>query len=569
MTVTASDARSLATHLATLDADALADLFAARAVSPTSTWADFFDVAEGLLEPAQLARAVATVTDHEVAALRDALAADRAVDDPADLAARALVAPDGTVYAAVADAVRAAEPVAPASVFTGAPESDAAVAERVFGSAASLADLLHSAAKAPLARIGTGALSASDRRRLVESGAVATAEDADRLVAIADLAGLLVGVGERSWMVTNAGLDWLRRRTAERWDLVAHSLRTQLPPALRSDGGGWRATEEWAGAHPFDPAWPDRIAELAALWVQWGILGPDGTPSGWARRFAAGGEADLAALQALLPHEVDKVYLQNDLTAIAPGPLEPQLDLRLRTMARRESRAQAATYRFTAESIGAALAGGETAASLTDFLTTLSLTGVPQPLAYEIERSATRHGRLRVGPDAKGHTRISGDPDLLEALAVDQALRPLGLLHDGTHLLSRSGVDTTFWMLSDARYPVLAVNIDGEPRALDRHHVGEDEHSAPTALTQYRTLVERLQANSSADTDAAWLERELDQAVRTRAVVTLDVRMPDGSTREVTVEAAGLGGGRLRGRDRAADVERTLPLSSIISVRPA
>lgn len=47
------------------------------------------------------------------------------------------------------------------------------------------------------------------------------------------------------------------------------------------------------------------------------------------------------------------------------------------------------------------------------------------------------------------------------------------------------------------------------------------------------------------------------------------VRMPDGSERSFTLEAAGLGGGRLRGRDRAADIERTLPVSSIVSVAGA
>jgi len=41
------------------------------------------------------------------------------------------------------------------------------------------------------------------------------------------------------------------------------------------------------------------------------------------------------------------------------------------------------------------------------------------------------------------------------------------------------------------------------------------------------------------------------------------VGMPDGSTRDLLLEATGIGGGRLRGRDRAADVERTLPVSSI------
>lgn len=44
--------------------------------------------------------------------------------------------------------------------------------------------------------------------------------------------------------------------------------------------------------------------------------------------------------------------------------------------------------------------------------------------------------------------------------------------------------------------------------------------------------------------------------------------MPDGSERELTLEPTGLGGGRLRGRDAAAEVERTLPVGLIASVRP-
>ena len=81
-------------------------------------------------------------------------------------------------------------------------------------------------------------------------------------------------------------------------------------------------------------------------------------------------------------------------------------------------------------------------------------------------------------------------------------------------------------------------------------------------------LAEALRASGDGDADAAWLERELEQAVRARATVVVAVRLPDGSAREFTLEAAGLGGGRLRGRDRAADIERTLPVSSIVGVRP-
>ncbi|THE06535.1 helicase-associated domain-containing protein [Microbacterium oleivorans] len=567
--MTASDARALATRLATLDPDALAALFDARHIAPNTSWTDFFDAADSLLDPAQLTRAFGDVSDLEAAALREAVDRSSPVAQPfrAGLVARALADETGRPYDAVAAALGSAAPVGAPAVFEGEPESDAASAERAFDAVASLADILHAATRTPLGRIGSGALSAGDRRRLVEAGAAATPDDADTLVAIAAETGLLAG-SDRNWTITQAGSTWLGTRTVERWTEVAHRLRDRLPHSLRSPDGGWRKPADWPGAHPFDPAWPERVRRLAAMLTQWAMFTPDGTPPAWATELADGKDADADALRSLLPHEVDKVYLQNDLTAIAPGPLEPQLDLRLRTTARRESRAQAATYRFTADTIGAAFAGGETAASLTAFLTELSLTGVPQPLAYEIERAATRHGTLRVGLDRHGDTRVSGDRDLLEAINVDQALRPLGLVPDGEDLVTRTSADTTFWMLSDARYPVLAVDADGAPRALGRHEVAETAAPEPSASDRYRPLIETLKASLSEDADAAWLERELEQAVRTRATIGITVRMPDGSTRDVTLEAAGLGGGRLRGRDRAADVERTLPLSSIVSVRP-
>ena len=42
----AGDERTLATWLASLDDNALADLFTRRGVSPAASWRDFFDAAE-------------------------------------------------------------------------------------------------------------------------------------------------------------------------------------------------------------------------------------------------------------------------------------------------------------------------------------------------------------------------------------------------------------------------------------------------------------------------------------------------------------------------------------------
>ncbi|KAA9085388.1 helicase-associated domain-containing protein [Microbacterium radiodurans] len=574
------DARALASWLASADDRVLTDLFAARQVPAAPGWNDFFDAAEALLESASIARGAALLSRDLVAALGDAVATGGSVaagPERDSLVARAFVRPDGTPYGSVADAwpalttaatteaerEPAARPATDAIASASGTENDAQLAERAFAVVAALADVIHATGPAPLARTGAGTLGASDRRRLIELGAADDAETAEQLVAIGAEAELLRSA-ERDWRVTADGAAWLTRNTVDRWVSIAQHLRDALPPALRGSRGEVLDAGEWERAYPLDPSWAARARGLADRWRAWAIIDAAGRPSGWSTKFVAGGPVDTALLTDLLPGEVDRIFLQNDLTAIAPGPLEPAIDARLRRAAKRESRAQASTYRFSAESIGAALAAGEDAASLTEFLRTISLTGLPQPLAYELERAAARHGRIRVRANADGGTRVEADEPLLDTLRVDQALRPLGLVGETGALVSRSSLDTVFWMLSDARYPVVAVDADGQSRVLRRLRLA----AAPEPeRPRHDDLVARLRGARGTDDEAAWLVRELEHAVRARAVVVVTVRLPDGAARDFVLEATGLGGGRLRGRDRAADVERTLPVSSISAVR--
>jgi hypothetical protein len=567
------DARALATTLAARDDAALAETFAARGVSPAAAWDDFFDAAEALLDAASIDRALLRLD-------RTALRALAAGASPADGVAATLVLTDesGRPYAPVAERVHAAQASNPAAFAVGAPPDElrtadaraaAAAAERAFSTAGSLADVLLACLHTPLVRTGAGAVSAADRKRLFEDGALSSPDELEDLL-LSAVAAQLASPREREWVVTEAGESWLRAATGERWAVMADGFRDVLPDGLRTPDGGILPLPAWLDAYPLDAAWPDRARRLQRIGTLWGLFDDSGAEFAWTASLRRGDPADASAMAAYLPPEIDRVYLQADLTAIAPGPLAPALDLRLRAIAHRESRAQASTYRFTAQTLGAGMTEGETAESIRDFLARISLTGIPQPLDYLIESTAARHGLIRVrGDAASGRTRIeSADRAILDTMAVDQALRPLGLLPEAGALTSRVGRDAVYWTLADARYPVVALDDTGRPVAMNRRAGNAAGDGEPSPGERYARLIATLRSGHRTDGDEAWLGRELEQAVRSRAEIVVVVRMPDGSERSLTLEAAGLGGGRLRGRDRAADIERTLPVSSIVSVRP-
>ena len=614
----------LAARLRGLPRPELASALQAREFD-TSSVRDLFDLAEVLLAPdsvdhclSRLDRrhlavlaAASSVADEHGDALTDAVQAelvrfgasaelsDATTALLGELATALLVVlSEGRVHVPTAVTARLAmhtprdiptaeELAAPAPpVLVGVDDVDRSLLERraaetAYATVAATAELLAELGTQPARELAKGGLALPDSKRLAESSGIPL-ETLPRLFHRADEAGLVVRDGA-FWLESDLGAEWTQQSAAARWRRLAQCWRDRIPAPLRElvarrsetlTATDLRDDVRWfypAGGRWIDEGLDRLVGDAESLG-----LAVSGEPIE-AGRLVLAGDIDRAArmLASHFPTQVDKVYLQHDLTIVSPGPLEPALDARLRGFADVEGRDLASTYRVSAASVNRGLAAGESADSILEFLGGLSLTGIPQPLAYLVGEAAARFGSVRVAAaveaDAPARAAIrSDDEQLVRTLAVDQSLSSLGLRQTGPNrLLSRFTADVVFWALSDARYPVAAEDANGDIMRLRRHRLAPAP-PPPQKTDPIAALLDRVLATGDEGaTEQAWLARQLEAAARAKETLTVTVRMPGGQTADYLLAPASVANGRLRARDRKADIERTLPLSAIAAVSAA
>ncbi|TFD71321.1 helicase-associated domain-containing protein [Cryobacterium gelidum] len=625
----------LASRLRALSDAELRHVITMRGVSANGIQ-DFFDLAEALLDPSNIQLALSHLDRSTLAVLAVAGQLTSKNSVPSVTALTSRLSELGSAEVVLTDVVRRVDtlhalllvdgnngcclpydPVAthlatwpaqslpgaadlattlPPATRAGIPDTEIAfidqlAAERAFAVVSSIAELVNELSREPARQLSRGGLGLPDSKRLA---AIMTVE-LDLVAPIVDLAARanLLARSDGYWMETEAGEAWLLERTTDRWAALASAWRAALPPIVADIlplqagllwGEGLTAYIAWL--YPAGGEWMlAQLIEFARDAELLGVMAHDTTSTAGASVLRGDPEAAIATMATALPAEVGAVYLQHDLSIVAPGPLAPSLDARLRGMADVESRELASSYRITAASVNRALAAGENAASLLAFLASISLTGIPQPVDYLVNESASRYGRVRVGsltgrPSAPagpiGDNTVflsyvsSADAALLGTIAVDQTLASIGLVRtgDGEHLLSRFSGDTVFWALSDARYPVAAEDDHGEIVHLRRHQIARvmPAQTVDTALNLVTKL--RRAADSGVSVADAWLARQLDTAIKAKQTILVSIAMPGGAVVDYLLEPASVSNGRFRARDRRADIERTLPLKSILSITP-
>ncbi|WP_026820161.1 helicase-associated domain-containing protein [Arthrobacter castelli] len=340
----------------------------------------------------------------------------------------------------------------------------------------------------------------------------------------------------------------------------------------------------------------------------------------------AGGDLPAAVeqLAAALPKPVDYVLLQADLTAVAPGYLQPALSRELALLSDAEGQGPATTFRFSASSIRRALDAGRDGAGILEFLRAHSATEVPQPLMYLINDTASRHGTLRIG--AAGSYLRSDDEDALTVLMSNDEASLLGLRRLApTVVVSRASAREVAVVLQDLGLAPLIENDDGSavsaggpggtagattgrggsPGATARadgpagwsktavdvedgggqHRFG---HGAPfsmspagnagaagdqdeAAASQIATLRSAAPERSvSSGESGPMLNMEtLNKAIRLKAPVCLSIVDAAGNHMQQRLVPLSAGGGRVRGYDPGKEVERVISIHRVMDVEMA
>jgi len=583
----------LASALRRASDDDLQKVIAQRMVN-SSGLRDFFDLAESLSQPKSVASAVSGLPKDQVEALQVILAEKQPaaaaaielkklflIDQDSDGNYKLFESTETCLAELEASARLAPQPVNEAEFAAVSPsqtevDRDSGIA--TFETIQALTELVFDAEQRYIREVGKKSVGLPDIKRLALH-VRQTNEFAREIFELADYADLL-GLSNGRWQLGPQAQAWLTWQPHERhrhlmlvWlGLLGSASAKNLLAGIKSQPAGATVSlaKQLRENYPYaDGAVNSRIQRVVSIAERIG-LAHNGWLSSWAG-LVLENQIDEAANQArtLLPAPQRKLICQADLSIIAPGPLPTDLEILLRRFADTEQIGMASTYRMSALSLSHGFETGMTEPEIRSLLLELTEKALPQPVDYLIREAAQRFGRLTVSAGELETRSVvkSVDSILLAQILNEAKLKPFAMyaLPDGS-IGCRFEPEMLYYGLREAGFSAVQVDAKGaviSPRA--PISTSEELQQVSTVIADIQRLREQ-EERLGTEPDGDDLARSIQLAIKNKSIIVIGVTTKAGDELEFTLEPIGFANGRLRAKDKKADIERTLPLTSITRV---
>ena len=438
-----------------------------------------------------------------------------------------------------------------------------------FSTMQSLTELIFDVEKHLIREVGKGGVGLPDIKRL--AGTLGSPNEvAKTTYALAEKLGFTALSNSRH-LLTGKALAWLEAPQSVRLGILLEHFTDLIGVELQREFAALEpatSLKAWLVGHfPLaELAANSRIGQIVQTSESFGITFQEHTASWFAKAMA--GTQNLEGLMGEhIPAVQDRIILQGDGTIIAPGPLSTALESKLRMFAATESIGLASTYRLTNLSVCHGLELGLTIVEITDTLQAASGKQIPQPIDYLLREVSNRFGKLVITASELGDHRsnvLSDDNLLLTELGNDQRLRPFSFSRlAADRLACRFEPSVVYFGLRECGYLAIRKGADGSVISPIETTNPAPQSSFKDKWTDAIERIRKADAESRQSGNDEALTRQVQMAIRNKAKLAITVNLPDGKQSVIELIPSSIANGRLRGRDLKAQVERTLPLSTI------
>lgn len=571
-----SDLYRLALALRSADDAALSILVHERSLS-LSEFKDFFDLAQAVLTPKSQALLISSLSNSEIGSLRSLLAQEKVSKEQVSFLASDLMiwsSKEPVVFDWLTERLKENPRTASLRIVTEqqrAPNQESIDRDcgiHAFEAMQAVTELIFSLDQHFVREVAKGSMGLPDVKRL-SSHLGKSKEYVKAILELAKVSGV-VAISEKRFHPTELADSWIGSDPKTRWIMLVGAWLAILGAsgarelALQHSQDTTKSLNELVGtSFPLvNASAQSRMGRVAELADAIG-LSVNGFAASWLAS-ALAGKISIAAkgLEQKIPAQQGRIIVQADLTIIAPGPLSSAIEIELRKFTDTENIGLATGYRISPLSLSCGLEEGLTEKQIRSLLEKLSGTQIPQPVDYLISETASRFGRLKISAGKTGSILVSTDELLATQILMDSKLKSFGLRKSDRAIVSILDPESFYHALRENGY--LAVRVDEEGKLIAPSSIHKNSSHAAMFLEQLSRL--RQQDLEIADrAPESDVDRKIHLALASKSILLVEINV-NGKIMNFVLEPIGLANGRLRARDRKADIERTLPVSAITSI---